>query len=204
MKVLVHVFVWILTYIHGSQCNIHLWASEVTRFSSQYNNGSFSANQILGNPNVYPRYGAIAGTWAQPNGQLDRVHFIEIKFPRKLFLNKINIFETYNAGAVVRIAAKDPQNQWVDVYHARHAHLIRKSRKFSPKIKEVQFPVDELRIEVDCSVSRDYVEIDAVEIIGGRCPGHFKEYRNSCYLIKKDTISGDKAFDSRFTLVGET
>ena len=30
----------------------------------------------------------------------------------------------------------------------------------------------------------------------GRCPGHFKEYRNSCYLIKKDTISGDKAFVS--------
>ena len=41
---------------------------------------SFSANQILGNPNVYPRYGAIAGTWAQPNGQLDRVHFIEVSF----------------------------------------------------------------------------------------------------------------------------
>lgn len=29
------------------------------------------------------------------------------------------------------------------------------------------FPVDELRIEVDCSVARDYVEIDAVEIVGG-------------------------------------
>lgn len=29
------------------------------------------------------------------------------------------------------------------------------------------FPVDELRIEVDCSEARDYVEIDAVEIVGG-------------------------------------
>lgn len=33
--------------------------------------------------------------------------------------------------------------------------------------QRIIFPVDELRIEVDCSVARDYVEIDAVEIVGG-------------------------------------
>nr|XP_022322050.1 uncharacterized protein LOC111123780 [Crassostrea virginica] len=193
MKRLVQVCTWILASFHGMQCSIHLWASEVTRFSSQFNSGSFSANQVLGNPDVYPRYGSIAGTWAQADGQLDRVHFIELKFPGKLFLNKINIFETYHAGAVVRIAAKDPQNQWVDVYNVTHAHLIRKSRKFSPKLKDVQFPVRELRIEVDCSVPRSYVEIDAVEIVGGRCPRQFTEYLNSCYLIKEDKVSANKA-----------
>lgn len=41
---------------------------------------SYSANQILGKPNVYPRYGNIAGTWTQNGGQLDRVHFIEVSF----------------------------------------------------------------------------------------------------------------------------
>ena len=45
---------------------------------------------------------------------------------------EISIFETYNAGAVARVAAKDPQNQWMHVYNVTHAHLIRKSRKFSP------------------------------------------------------------------------
>ena len=77
----------------------------------------------------------LKSTGKNPKIQYKNLLFCQIKFPRKLFLNKINIFETYNAGAMVRIAAKDPQNQWVDVYHARHAHLIRKSRKFSPKIK---------------------------------------------------------------------
>ena len=33
--------------------------------------------------------------------------------------------------------------------------------------QEVPFLVDELKIEVDCSLSRSYVEIDAVEIVGG-------------------------------------
>nr|XP_022322048.1 uncharacterized protein LOC111123779 isoform X1 [Crassostrea virginica] len=188
------VCVWILTYCHWIQCSIHLWASEVTRFSSQYNTGGLSANQILGKPNVYPRYGDIVGTWTQNGGQLDRVHFIEIKFPRKVYLKEVSIFETYHAGAVVRVAAKDPQNQWMDVYNVTHAHVIRKSRIFSPKIKGVQFPVDELRIEVDCSASNNYVEIDAVKIVGDRCPEQYKEYRNSCYFVKKDSVSGDKAF----------
>ena len=77
----------------------------------------------------------LKSTGKNPKIQYKNLLFCQIKFPRKLFLNKINIFETYNAGAVVRIAAKDPQNQWVDVYNVTHAHLIRKSRKFSPKLK---------------------------------------------------------------------
>ena len=61
--------------------------------------------------------------------------FCQIKFPRKVYLTEVSIYETYHAGAVVRIAAKDPQKQWIDVYNVTHAHLIRKSRKFSPKLK---------------------------------------------------------------------
>lgn len=41
-------------------------------------NSSYSAKQVLGKPNVYPRYGDIHGTWTQPRNQLDRVHFIEV------------------------------------------------------------------------------------------------------------------------------
>ena len=49
--------------------------------------------------------------------------------------------------------------------------------------QEVQFPVDELRIEVDCSVSRDYVEIDAVEIIGGILFNSFLKPAIACICI---------------------
>lgn len=34
-------------------------------------------------------------------------------------------------------------------------------------LQRTMFPVDELSIEVDCSASRSYVEIDAIEIVGG-------------------------------------
>ena len=39
--------------------------------------------------------------------------------------------------------------------------------KKNSAFQEVPFLVDELKIEVDCSLSRNYVEIDAVEIVGG-------------------------------------
>nr|XP_034301073.1 uncharacterized protein LOC105335840 isoform X2 [Crassostrea gigas] len=188
------IYVWVFLSFLDIQASIHLWASEVTKFSIQFNSGDFSAQQVLGKPNVYPRYGSIPGTWAQATGQLDRVHFIEVKFPRKIFMTKVNIYETYHAGAVVKISAKDGQNQWVDIFNATHAHVIRKSRKFSPQIKRTMFPVDELRIDVDCSASGSYVEIDAIEIVGDRCPTTFSQYQNSCYLIKNDIVSGDEGF----------
>lgn len=56
---------------------------------------SYSAKQVLGKPNVYPRYGDIGGTWTQAAGQLDRVHFIEVNSLCKfyhfsfIFLNRI-------------------------------------------------------------------------------------------------------------------
>eukprot|EP00105_Crassostrea_gigas_P023095 XP_011442822.1 PREDICTED: uncharacterized protein LOC105339108 isoform X2 [Crassostrea gigas] len=177
-----------------SQASIHFWASEVTKFSNQYNTGGYSANQVLGKPDVYPKYGDSVNTWTQSSSQLDRVHFIEVKFPRKIFLTKVNIYETYHAGAVVKISAKDEDNQWVVIYNVTHAHVIRKARKFSPPIKRIMFPVDELRIEVDCLASKGYVEIDAIEIVGDMCPLPFFKYRSSCYFIKKDAVSGDEAF----------
>eukprot|EP00105_Crassostrea_gigas_P025813 XP_011446503.1 PREDICTED: F-box/LRR-repeat protein 4-like [Crassostrea gigas] len=129
------IYVWIILSFQGIQASIHLWASEVTKFSTQYNTGSYSAKQILGRPNVYPRYGDISGTWTQAASERDRVHFIEVKFPRKIFIAKVNIYETFHAGAVVKISAKDGQNQWVDIFNATHAQVIRESRKFSPQIK---------------------------------------------------------------------
>ncbi|XP_062596725.1 uncharacterized protein LOC134258199, partial [Saccostrea cucullata] len=126
-----------------------------------------SAKQILGKPNVYPRYVNSEGTWTQAHGQLNENQFIQVRFPEKVWLTKVNIYETYNAGTVKRILAKDKKNQWIEIFEVSHVHPIRMARKFSTKLKIVNFPVNEVRIEVDCSVSPFWVEIDAVEIVGG-------------------------------------
>ncbi|XP_061163726.1 uncharacterized protein LOC133172908 [Saccostrea echinata] len=168
------------------------WASEVTAFSSQYSSSSYSAKQILGKPNVYPKYSAGPLTWMQSS--YNAKQYIELKFPEKIWLTEVNIYETYNAGAVTGILAKNEENRWVEIFKAPYAHLIKRSRIFSPKIKRLNFPVNELRIEVDCTVSGSYVAIDAVEIVGGGCPRRFKKLWDSCYLIRKARVSADTAF----------
>lgn len=45
--------------------------------------------------------------------------------------------------------------------------LINISPNLIISTQRVKFPFNELRIEIDCSVSNSWVEIDAVEIVGG-------------------------------------
>lgn len=60
---------------------------------------------------------------------------LQIKFPRKIFVTSVNIYETLNAGAVVRISAKSPNNYWVEIFWTPKALYIKRARKFSPRIK---------------------------------------------------------------------
>ncbi|XP_061164564.1 uncharacterized protein LOC133173596 [Saccostrea echinata] len=191
MMILLCVFTLIVS---SSEAIKRQWASEVTAFSSQHNTAGYSAKQMLGKPNVYPRYGDFPGTWTQATGQLNENQFIQVRFPEKVWLTKVVIYETYNAGTVKRILAKNKENQWVEIFDVSPEHTIDLARKFSPIIKKVNFPVNELRIEFDCSISSSWVEIDAVEIVGGECPEQFKKMWDSCYLIKKDKVSADTAF----------
>ena len=52
------------------------WVNRVRSFSSQYNTGTWAADQVIGAPKVYPRYGDHHGAWAQSNP--DANEFIEV------------------------------------------------------------------------------------------------------------------------------
>lgn len=56
----------------------------------------------------------------------------QVKFQKKVFLREINIYETYHAGGVKKISAKDMQGNWVMVYKTHRLQNIEKSRIFSP------------------------------------------------------------------------
>lgn len=68
--------------------------------------------------------------------------FVDIQFERKLYVNKINIYETYNPGAVVRIWAlnvKDNGNKWALLWEGAPEKFIPRSRIFSPPLKYLNF-----------------------------------------------------------------
>lgn len=65
----------------------------------------------------------------------------QMKFPRKIYVTSVNIYETLNAGAVVRISAKSPNDQWMEIFWTPQALHIKRARKFSPRIKVFFFQI---------------------------------------------------------------
>lgn len=119
----------------------------------------------LGPPRNYPNYGDLQNTWAQANDNLGR-NFIELGFPQEVYVTRINVYETYHAGGIVAIKLRNKQlgGTWVSVWEAPNgqARNIEMSRIFSPELERSSFRTDEIRLELDCSVSNSYCEIDAV------------------------------------------
>lgn len=92
-----------------------------------------------------------------PNSHWDEIFWtpqaIHIKRARK-FSPKIKVFLYYFLSINISL----------HIYSSCQRLLLRFPINLFQKVK---FPFDELRIEIDCSVSNSYVEIDAVEIVGG-------------------------------------
>ena len=78
------------------------WASLVRDFSTEYSTSSWSAQQALGAPDVYPRSGDIAGAWAsrEPDAKSE---FIELGFARPMRMRALEIYETFNPGAIASV-----------------------------------------------------------------------------------------------------
>jgi len=78
------------------------WASTVRAFSSEYSSSSWSAEQALGAPNVYPRSGDEANAWASLDADA-KAEFIELGFDQPQRTRALEIYETFNPGAITQV-----------------------------------------------------------------------------------------------------
>ncbi|MBK9401485.1 MAG: choice-of-anchor D domain-containing protein [Bacteroidetes bacterium] len=139
------------------------YASTVINFSSQYTPTDWSANQILGAPDVYPSYGSIPQAWS-PNG--DPREFITLGFANPSPINFIDIYETYMPGAIDTVYVKNPATGLFEVVYSTTAALFSNS---TARILHISFPmttfnVSEIRIAINCTAIQSWNEIDAVAI----------------------------------------
>jgi hypothetical protein len=75
------------------------WASTVRAVSSQYTDTSWSAQQVLGPPDVFPSAGDNAKAWASLAAD-GGDEFIEVGFAQAYPISELAIYETFNPGAV--------------------------------------------------------------------------------------------------------
>jgi len=139
------------------------WVKKVLKFSTQYN--GWPASNIEGKSNTYPQYGDLKTSWA-PSQSSGKQEFLELQFKNKVNPRKIEIYETFNPGSLVKISAKDSNKKWVTLWKSKRKNEAAKSRIFKPKLEKVDFQTNEIRLDIDTVGSIGFYEIDAVKLIG--------------------------------------
>ena len=76
----------------------------------------------------------------------------------------IEIYETYNAGAVTGIYLQTPARVWQCVYNEQPV-VIQHSRVFCPALMTTDFSTNRVRLELNCTAANDWCEIDAVKLL---------------------------------------
>jgi len=145
-------------------CDIR-WVNAVSGFSSQWSTSTWSANQVIGEPNTYPAYGDITTSWASAGGGDIQREWLNLVYLNPEPISSIAIYETYNPGSVDTIYVKNPgTGQWEIVWSGTAFNAPAVSRSFVVEFPLTEFPVSEIRIAINSPQVTSWNEIDAVAI----------------------------------------
>ena len=144
------------------------WASKVIEFSSQFGVRQYSAQQILGKPNVLPNLGASPNAWAPK--RKGREEYIVVGFEKPIRIQQIAIAETHNPGGVRSITAYDVNDNSHVVHTFEPEYLPIEGRLLRIFIDPTDFEVSALKIVVEGRVLQGHFGIDAVAISESKEP----------------------------------
>ncbi|XP_065537260.1 F-box/LRR-repeat protein 4 isoform X2 [Lathamus discolor] len=159
------------------------------------NSMSYTMWNLAGIPNVYPSSGDFTqtavfrtyGTWWDrcPSARLPfkrtpptfcSQDYVELAFEEPVYPTAVHILETYHPGAIVRILAcsANPYSQnlpaevrWEILWSEAPTKVNGpQARQFTPCIKQINFPTNLIRLEVNSSLLDYYTELDAVVLHG--------------------------------------
>jgi OmpA-OmpF porin, OOP family len=152
----------------NSTAQVVQWASKVVQFSSELTPGQYSAQQVLGKPNVLPAGGESPNAWVpdKPN----RKEFLKLGYTNAMSIRQIAIAESYNPSALVRILAYDESDTEHVVYSLNPSAIPLKGRMLNVFIEPTPYKVTAIKLEFDGAAVPDYFGIDAVAITDSNYP----------------------------------
>ena len=140
------------------------WAAHATA-SSEYSSSDWSALQASGEPDTYPDHGDIETAWATLKED-DGIQWLDLDYEVPVWISRVEIYETYNPGAITRIEIYDLDGERHLVWEGS-MELARTARISTIDI-DADFPSDRIRIILDTRRVSGWNEIDAVALIGSR------------------------------------
>lgn len=141
------------------------WVASVVKYSSQ--SPGREASNIEGMTRIFPNYGSCPLAWAPAT--VNGVEFIQLSFRISVYITGVDIYETCEPGAVVKVSAyNEEKNEWVVLWHGKPQQKIlpKKSRIFKLKFQPTTFKSSLIQIDLDTRLNETYSEIDAVKLRG--------------------------------------
>jgi hypothetical protein len=138
-----------------------IWGAQVRSMSSQYSAASWSAQRALGRPDVFPAAGDHVDAWAS-EGADDRVEFLEIGLERATRLSAVEVYETFNPGAVSQIELIGVSGARTVVHHEAPRASGTPSRIVEAGFECTSEPIVAVRVTIDSPAVAGWNEIDAI------------------------------------------
>ena len=120
---------------------------------------------MIGEPDT-PEPGDNGTAWAAGSSDM-QIETLLLNYAQAVVPTGIEIYETYNPGAVTRIEVLDPaSDEWVVVWEGLADTAGEEIAVFSPALAPVDFATTQVRVTVDEPALPGWNEIDAVKLIG--------------------------------------
>jgi hypothetical protein len=139
------------------------WAATVRGVSSQYTNTSWSAENVLGAPDVFPASGDNAHAWASLGADTGP-EWIEVGYANPTPISAIDIVETYNPGAVHRVLLRTASGEQIVAYAGAAGTAGGAARMQKIAIACTAEPIVAVRVELDSQAVPGWNELDAIGV----------------------------------------
>ncbi|MFN0251390.1 MAG: hypothetical protein ACKV2T_31230 [Kofleriaceae bacterium] len=140
------------------------WASSVRAMSTQYTADSWAANKVLGAPDVYPAHGDNSNAWASLDAD-DRDEYLEVGFAQPRRASAVEIYETYNPGAVRSITMITTSGKRIEAYRANPSATGQNLNILRADVGCTAEPIAAVRVELGSKAVEGWNEIDAIGLV---------------------------------------
>jgi OOP family OmpA-OmpF porin len=166
-KLLLAVFLIVFTNVIV-KAQLVQWASKVIDVSSELTPVQYSAQQVLGKPNVLPAGGQNPNAWTPDKPK--RKEFIKVGFTTPMQIQQIAIAESHNPSAVFKIYTYDEAGREYLIRSNNPIVIPVKGRMLTVMIERTTYKVTSVKLEFDGAALTDYFSIDAIAIADSSYP----------------------------------
>jgi OmpA-OmpF porin, OOP family len=146
----------------NSQAQVVQWASKVIEFSSELTGIQYSAQEILGKPNVMPYGGENPSAWTPD--RKGKKEFIKVGFDNPMMIQQVAVAESANPSALFRVLAYDEGGREHLLHTFNPMPVPKLGMMRNIFFEKTMFKVAAIKLEFDGGAIEDYFSIDAVGI----------------------------------------